>query len=151
MTAATSREKVDVVRRLYEAAACRDAGTVLSLYDPEVELDGSRSRWAEVMSGPARWRGHEELRAFFRAYHEMWQDLQHDVREMIDTGDEVLCVVDTRGRGRASGVEVVWEGHAGVWTVRDGKVVRVVWFASREDAFEALGSSVLPWARTRGR
>jgi hypothetical protein len=29
--------------------------------------------------------------------------------------------------------------HAGVWTLRDGKITRVVWFATREEALEAAG------------
>src|SRR5918992_184524 len=37
-----SRENVEIVRRVYEAAARRDSATVLALYDPEVELDNSR-------------------------------------------------------------------------------------------------------------
>ena len=63
-----SQENVEVVRRLYDAAARRESATVLSLYDPDVEWDGSRSRWAEVMPGEDRWRGHEALRSFFRRW-----------------------------------------------------------------------------------
>lgn len=40
-----------------------------------------------------------------------------------------------------SGAEVALTQMAGVWTIRDGKVVRVVWFASREEALEAVASS----------
>jgi len=31
--------------------------------------------------------------------------------------------------------------HAGVWTIRDGKVVQVVWFPGREEALGAAGLS----------
>jgi hypothetical protein len=37
-----SRENVEVVRRVYEAVARRDAAAVLALNDPDVEVDGSR-------------------------------------------------------------------------------------------------------------
>jgi dienelactone hydrolase len=37
-----SEENVEVVRRVHEAAARRDAAAVLALYDSEVELDASR-------------------------------------------------------------------------------------------------------------
>jgi ketosteroid isomerase-like protein len=63
-----SRENVEVVRRVYDAAGRRDTATVLSLYDPDVEWDGSRIRWAEVLPGTAKFQGHEELRRFFRLY-----------------------------------------------------------------------------------
>jgi ketosteroid isomerase-like protein len=62
----------------------------------------------------------------------------HDFEELIDAGDRVVSVGTTRGRGRASGADVVWK-HAGVWTIRDGKIVRVVWFNAREEALEAVG------------
>jgi ketosteroid isomerase-like protein len=69
----------------------------------------------------------------------MWQDFHDEIQELIDTGDHVVSVVTTRGRGRASGVDVEWRGNAGVWTIHDGRVIRVVWFPNREEAFEAAG------------
>ena len=136
-----SQENVEVVRRIYDAAARRDAAAVFSLYDPDVDWDGSRSRWAEVHSASPQFRGHAELRRFFREYFAMWETFEDDLQELIDAGDHVISVVTSRGRGRASGVEVEWEGNAGVWTIRNGKVVRVVWFSSREDALESVGLS----------
>jgi ketosteroid isomerase-like protein len=134
-----SRENVEIVRRLFDAVARRDAATVLSLYDPNVEWDGTRHRWGEVMPGEAHWHGHDGLRKFFRAYYETWEDLQNKIEETIDAGDHVVAVVNSRARGRASGVEVEWAGHASVWTILDGKIVRVLWFPTREEALEAVG------------
>ena len=108
-----SQENVKIVRRIYDAAARRDSATVFSLYDPDVEWDGSRSRWAEIMAGETRWRGHDELRSFFRLYYEIWEEFEDDVQELIDAGDHVISVVTSRGRGRASGVDVEWAGQAG--------------------------------------
>jgi uncharacterized protein len=134
-----SQENVELVRQLFDAVARRDSETVLSLYAPDVEWDGSRSRWAEVMPGDAGWYGHEGLRAFFRDYYEMWDDLRDTVEELIDAGEHVVAVVDSRGRGRASGAVVEWGSHASVWTIRDGRIVRVVWFRTRAEALEAAG------------
>ena len=36
------QEKTEIVRRVYEAAARRDSAAVLSLHDPEVEIDNTR-------------------------------------------------------------------------------------------------------------
>ena len=136
-----SEENVEIVRRLYAAAARRDTDAVLSIYDSDVEWDGSRSRWGEVFTGEARIRGHDALRRLFRQYYEMWENLEDEVTELIDAGDTVVSVVNTRARGRASGLEVNWAGNSGVWTLRAGKVVRVVWFSNRADALEAAGLS----------
>jgi hypothetical protein len=44
-------------------------------------------------------------------------------------------------RGRTSGVELEWSSYAQVWTIREGKVIRVQFFANREEALEAAGLS----------
>jgi ketosteroid isomerase-like protein len=137
-----SRENLEIVRKLFNAAARRDSATVLSLYDPHVEWDGSRHRWTEVMGeAGSRFRGHEGLRAWSRQYYETWEKIEDELEELIDAGNDVVSVVTTRARGRGSGVEVEWKHNAGVWTIRDGKIVRVTWFPTRAEALEAAGLS----------
>ena len=133
-----SQENVEIVRRIYEASARRDAEAVLALYDPEVEWDGSRHRWSEVMAAEPRWKGHDALRRFFRLYYETWDGFEFDIEELLDAGGDVVSVVTSRARGRSSGVLVEWEEQVAVWTIRDGRAVRVVWFPSREEALEAV-------------
>ena len=136
-----SEENVEVVRQLFEAVARRDRERVLSLYDPNVEVDGSRHRWAEVLGTEhAHVRGHEALRAWSREYYAMWENLEDTLEELIDAGDEnVVTIVTTSGKARASGIEIEWKHHAGIWSVRDGKVTRVVWYPTRAEALEAAG------------
>lgn len=132
-----SRENVEVVRQVYEAVARRDATTVLGLYDPEVEWDFSGSPIAAALEHKV-YRGHDGLRQWWREWREAWLDYEDDYRELIDAGEHVVAVVTSRGRGRASGAELEYTQH-GVWTIRDGKVLRVVWFRTREEALEAAG------------
>jgi ketosteroid isomerase-like protein len=134
-----SQENVEIVRRLFDAVVRRDNATVLSLYDPDVEWDGSRHRWSEILDGEARWRGHDGLRRWAREYYANWESLEDSIEELIDAGDDVVTIVTTRGRGRASGVAVEWLHHAAVWTVQNGRIVRVVWFPTREEALESVG------------
>lgn len=133
-----SQETVDIVRRLYDAAARRDSEAILALYDPEVEWDVSRTH-AAVMEG--LYRGHDGLRAWAREWYDAWENLEYDVAELIDAGDEVISVVSVRGRGRTSRAEVEFARHAGLWTIREGKIVRVVWFPTRAAALEAADRS----------
>jgi ketosteroid isomerase-like protein len=65
--------------------------------------------------------------------------LTTDLEELIEAGEHgVVSVMVQRGRGRASGAEV--EDRLGtVWTIREGKIVRVVWFPTPEEALEAVG------------
>ena len=136
-----SEQNVEVVQRLFDAVARRDSATVLALYDPEVEWDGSRHRWGEVMRRESVFRGHEELREWSRAYHEMWEHLEDTVEELIDAGVSVVSIVTTRGRGKTSQVDVEWKENSGVWTVRAGRITKVVWFPTRREALEAAGLS----------
>ena len=49
-----SRENVELVRRVYEAAARRDSETVYDLYDPDVEWDMTRHPYGEMFEGDGR-------------------------------------------------------------------------------------------------
>ncbi len=133
-----SKENVDIVRRVYEAAASRDPDAVLDLYDPDVELDATRL--GLVSSSEELYQGHEGLRSLFREWHEAWGSIEYSYEELIDAGDQVVSVVTRHARGRASGIEVE-RPFALLWTVREGKVARLVWFLDRAEALEAAGLS----------
>ena len=135
-----SRENVEIVRQVYEAAASRDAAAVFALYDPLVELDASRLGLAGGAGTAGISRGHEGLRSFFREWHEAWGNIEYSYEELIDAGEQVIAVVNRHARGRASGIEVE-RPFALLWTLREGKVIRVAWFLSRADALEAAGVS----------
>jgi ketosteroid isomerase-like protein len=131
-----SEENVEIVRRVYDAADRRDGDAIFALYDPGVELDASQLGLADLNV----YHGHDGLRSLFREFSETWGEIEYSYDELIDAGDQVVAVVTRHARGRASGVEVE-RPFALVWTVREGKVVRVVWFLTREDAIEAAGLS----------
>jgi ketosteroid isomerase-like protein len=133
---AMSGENVEIVRQVYEAAAGRDAASIFALYDPDVELDATRLGVGDL----GVYRGHGGLRSLFGGLHEVWGEIEYDYEELIDAGEHVVAVVTRHARGRASGVDVE-APLALLWTVREGKVVKVVWFATREEALEAAGLS----------
>ena len=132
-----SRENVEIVRRVYDAVARHDAAAVLAQYDPAVVHDNSRLPEARLV-GERITHGHEGIRRLFREWYEAWEYVEDNCEELIDAGERVISVVTRRGRGRASGAETTAR-RGGVWTLRDGKVVRVVWFPSPEEALEAVG------------
>src|SRR5687767_14427672 len=132
-----SQENVEIVRRVYDAVARDDAGTVLSLYDPEIEWDFSQGPLGSFM-GRGVYHGHEGIRSWARERYEAWETIGDHCDELIDAGDQVISVVTSSGRGRASGAQVEWK-HYAVWTISDGKIVRVVWLATRSEALEAAG------------
>jgi ketosteroid isomerase-like protein len=134
-----SQENVEIVRRVYDAVDRGDAATVLALYDPDIAWDFSRSPFRGLFKHDV-YRGRDGLRSFIRErYEEAWERIEDELEELIDADEHVISVITTRGRGRASGVEVETT-HAGVWTLRGGRIVRVEWM-SREEALEAAGLS----------
>ncbi len=92
----------------------------------------------EGITGGGVYHGHEGIRTWFREWNEAWEDSGFELQELIEAGQQVVSVVTRRARGRASGIDVQQPG-AVVWTVREGKIVRVVWFPTREEAREAVG------------
>ena len=133
-----SDENVEIVRRAYEAAVLRNTSAALALYGSEVEWDISHAPARDLLGEPHVYHGHDGLRKFFRAWYEAWEYVNPDLEELIDGDEHVISVETTRGRGRASGAEVALP-HSAVWTLRDGKIDRVVWFGTREEALEAAG------------
>jgi ketosteroid isomerase-like protein len=129
-----SQENVEIVRRVYEAAARSDAEHIFALYGPDVELDATRLGVGDL----GVYHGHEGLRRLFAELHQVWGDIEYDYEELIGAGEQVISVVTRHVHGRASGVAVD-QPFALLWTLREGKVARVVWFRSRAEALEAAG------------
>ena len=136
---AMSQENVEIVRQMFDAVARRDKATVLALYDPEVEWDASRIPEARL-TGLERIHGYAGIQRAYRDWDEAWESFEDECERLIDAGDRVISVVTRRARGRTSGAETTVP-RAGVWTIREGKVARVVWFPSVEEALEAVGLS----------
>jgi ketosteroid isomerase-like protein len=138
-----SEENVEIVNRVFDAEARGDLETVIELYDPEIEWDNSRSPVGDFAGTVGRvFRGREGVQQAFREWYEVWEKVDSDVEELIDAGDEhVVSVFTYRARGRTSGAEVEFPHMAGVWTIRNGRVVRVAWLPTRDEAFKAAGLS----------
>ena len=133
-----SQENVEIVRRVYDAVARHDSAVVYSLYDPEVEWDFSRHPIGDIMSRK-RHHGHQGLRDWFREWRGSWETIDDELLELMDAGDDhVISVVRSHGTGRSSGMHVGLR-HAALWTIREAKVLRVVWFGTREEALRAAG------------
>jgi ketosteroid isomerase-like protein len=133
-----SRENVELVRRLYEAIERRDIATVLELYDPEVEADFSQSPYGELTGGTVVYRGHDGIRRLARDWNDAWESVEYSLTNVVDAGEHVISAVTYRGRGRSSGAEVERTDYA-VWTVRQRRIIRVIWLLNRSDALKVAG------------
>ena len=63
-----------------------------------------------------------------------------EIEEFLDEGEKVVVIGVLRGHGQSSGIAV--ERRQGyVWTIRDGRAVRMAWFNDADEALEAAGVS----------
>jgi ketosteroid isomerase-like protein len=125
---AAGKENVEVVREMLDAYIRGDYEAALPAFAHDVEVITSLERFhgpAGVVEEAQRWE-------------EMWTDYRFEVKDLIDAGDKVVLLYHQVGRSKESGVEV--EERAGwVYTLRNGKIVRVEMFQDSETALRAAG------------
>ena len=125
-----SQENVEVVRELWEAYSRGDIDRVIGLSDPYVVL-------VTLEEGPLY--GPDAVRANYARWMEAWrEEPETTVEEVIGNGAHVVVIACFRGRGRGSGVRVA-ERLYEVYTLRNGRVLRVDEFSDRDQALEAAG------------
>jgi ketosteroid isomerase-like protein len=132
-----SQANVDVVRRLYEAAARRDDVIPFEVYAEEIIWDVSNSRRALLAMKPI-YHGHEGVRQYWRETTSVFGEIDFEVEELIDAGDQVLAVIREREVGRASRAPVE-ATHLALYTLSGGKVIRLQVFDDRQQALKAAG------------
>ena len=124
----TSSSPIDVVRALYEAINARDYNAGFALLDEDFEWLEPR----ETLLG-GNHRGFDEVRQAIERQLEVWDEFTIEPEEFHEVGNRVAVPIRQRARGGSSGVELeIRIGH--LWTVDDGKVVRLEVFPAREDA-----------------
>jgi ketosteroid isomerase-like protein len=131
-----SEENVEVVRGHIEAFRRGDVPGTLSYFDPHVVWDPSRVRGALDVSVAY---GREEVTETIRHYIGAFEDYDYAAQRLTDLGSgAVLALLTEEGRGKSSGVPVR-QSFAALYTVIDGKIARVTFFSSEDQALEAAG------------
>jgi ketosteroid isomerase-like protein len=128
-------DNVEVVRESWDAWARGDTRALFDFYDPEVEWDMTHS----YVPGMGVFHGHEGIRDFFRQWRTFFEEYYAEPEEFTDAGDRVIVRVRQGGRGRASSVNVEMPAYWQVYTLRDGRAVRVEIYREEEDARAAAG------------
>jgi ketosteroid isomerase-like protein len=129
-----SRPNVDTVRAILEAFNAGDMNGFLALCAPDIEWDLSQR-----LVDPEKYHGHDGVKRFFEQQLEAWEELPRmEAEDLIDAGDQVVAFVRVHGRGKGSGAAVEAQ-IAQVWTLHEGKAVRLVYFGNRAEALSAVG------------
>ena len=134
----------DLIRPIYEEWGRGNWRPNFALYDPHMEWG-----WSDEFPGLAGvFEDHEDPNPRLRAWLSGWEDWRAEAEEFLEFGDHVVVLAIYWGRGRGSGVEISQQG-AHVFELRDGKVVRLEIFASRDKAIDSVRSAQGPEARAR--
>ena len=105
------------------------------VYDPEIVFV-----LGESLPDPGVYKGIEGVDRGFRGWLESWRELRLELEELIPVGERIVAVFHQTGIGRTSGIRAELEaGH--VWTMRNGKAVRLEVHMSSAEALQAAGHS----------
>jgi ketosteroid isomerase-like protein len=129
-----SAENVEILRRGYEHLAA--TGDLLDEnFDPEFVWDMSTFRnWPERQT----YEGIEGAREFLTDWVGAWEDWELEIEEYRDAGDRVVAVARQSGTSKATGLPVDMH-FAQLWTLRDGKQLRMEMYADPGEALRAAG------------
>jgi len=144
-TRGVSRENVEVVRGLLPPPGVDFAPWFRDDAMPPSTLAAFGSSMSADVHLETVWAGGERtaytgmdgLRALWLDWLEPWETYRTNIEELIDRGERVVVLVRDRGRRARGGVELE-QPAAAIWTLTDGLVSRVVFYAAREDAFRDL-------------
>jgi len=120
-----SQENVEIVRRFL----LLPVEEALAHADPDIVWNPTEESAAQ---------GHDAVRESLVRWKGEWDDYELLPEEFEHMGDRVVVAVSVRGRGRASGIEVDARLYD-VYTLREGKIVRMDQFTERSEALQAAG------------
>jgi ketosteroid isomerase-like protein len=109
--------------RVYAAVNARDREAIKALCDPDIVVGTT----VEAYRGP------EAVLEWLDEGLDAFDDFAVDLLDVEERGGHVLVSMRQRGRGKASGAEVDHD-FTHVWTLRDGRAIRMRSFSDHEDA-----------------
>src|SRR5438034_4240665 len=127
-----SQENVEIVRSVYDGWAKGNFNAGSDLLAPDFEWQ----QHAEAVE-PGSHHG-AGVGAALRRIFDIYENFRVEAEEYIDGGDNVVVVGRTRATAKGSGMEPQ-QRFAFVWTLRDGRLVRLAVYADRAEALEAAG------------
>jgi ketosteroid isomerase-like protein len=131
----------DLLRPIYEEWGRGNWRSQFGVYHPHMEWG-----WSDEFPGLAGvYEDRRDPNPRLLAWLSEWEHWRAEADDFLELGDHVVVLASYHGRGRGSGVEIHQDG-AHVFELRDGKVVRLEIFASRDKAIESVRS-----ARSRER
>ncbi len=133
-----SSENLERIARIYDAWTRGDFSAEIGVFDPEMTfvIDD------EIPEG-GTYEGLEGLSRYTRGFLDAWESLTIAAESLEEGGDSVLARVRQDGVGKDSGATVTLN-YFHLWTLRDGRVIRLESIMREEKALEAAARGGLP-------
>jgi ketosteroid isomerase-like protein len=128
-----SQENVEIVQRGFEHFAATGEPH-WEIFDEAVEV-----RDHDTMDQDG-YRGHAGMARWLEDWAAAWSSFTMEPEEFLDVGERVVMVFRMKATGLSSGVALERQ-DAMVFTVRGGKVLRLEYYNSRQQALESVGLS----------
>jgi uncharacterized protein len=116
-------EGSEFAARIYAAINARDREAIKAMSAPDIVVGTT----VEAYRGP------EALLEWMDEGDDAFDDFTVELLEVEELAGRVVASMRQRGRGKTSGAEVDHR-FSHVWTLRDGRAIRLQSFADREDA-----------------
>jgi ketosteroid isomerase-like protein len=126
-----SQENMELVRNGIDAWMAGDAAAVFALWDEKIE-------WIAPPEDPDQpvVVGNAAAAEAMAQWMSTWEAYRYELDEIIDAGDNIIQagrqVMAARGAEVSSDIFFVW-------TIRDGRAVRLRMFYARDQALKAVG------------
>ena len=102
------------------------------LLDAAVEV-----RWTEDLPDVETYHGHDGFRRAMEQWLEAWKDFRVEPYEVRQAGDKIAVLFHQTGHGKDSSAQVEMD-LGQVYTLRNGRIIRVQEFSDPRRALEAL-------------
>lgn len=129
-----SQENVEVVEAALDAFNTGDIEGINAFIDPDFET----SVPPEFSAEPDTYHGQDGMRRYFASFHDAMDDISFRQESVIEAGMSVVVALRLTAKGRTTGIPVE-QRLAQVWTLSDGKIVRIQSYASLPEALATLG------------
>ena len=123
----------DLLRPIYEEWGRGNWRPRFDVYHPRMQWG-----WSDEFPGLAGvYEDNVDPNPRLRTWLSEWDQWRAVADDYLELGNHVVVLASYYGKGKGSGVEIHHEG-AHVFELRDGKVVRLEIFATREKAIESV-------------
>ena len=124
---------VEIVREAWAVYARRGIAAVLDCFADDCVCEDFPQ-----MPDRTTYRGRQGALEWYESFARMWGDLDVQLLELIEAGEDVVAIASLRGRGKESGADVGVVA-AYVYELRQGKIARARAFTSKNEGLTAAG------------